>query len=277
MRAAALILAAALLGGAQAPRDPHSPLRVVDTTPPAIPAEVQRGAVLVFSKTNGWRHIEHLPHSGPVITAIAGRDCTPTFATENAAVFNPADLKRFSVVVLNSNSGDAFAPAQRQAFTDWIRAGGGVVALHASGGDSRYDWPFYVERIIGAQFIGHPGGKDHFQRARILVDRPAHPVMKGVTLPWEPVDEWYSFAPPAPGAGNTVLARVDERSYRPGAKLAMGDNHPIVWTRALDRGRIVYSAIGHTPEAYDDPRYRRLIANAIGWVRRGKAPGCGGR
>jgi type 1 glutamine amidotransferase len=274
MRAAALLAAALLLVAAQDAPDPHRPAPVVDTAAPPIPAAIKQGGVLVFSKTNGWRHVEHLPHSGPLIAQIAAGKCTPVFSTENAAVFNPADLKRFSVVVLNSNSGDAFSPSQRQAFAEWIQAGGGVVALHAAGGDPSYAWKFYVDRIIGAQFIGHPGGEDHFQPGRITIDRPDHPVMAGVTLPWTPTDEWYSFAS-APGTASTVLASLDEGSYRPGAKLAMGKHHPIVWTHELGKGRIVYSAIGHTPEAYDDPNNRRLIANAIGWVRRGKPPACG--
>ena len=63
----------------------------------------------------------------------------------------------------------------------------------------------------------------------------------------------------------TVLARIDEASYRPGAKLAMGD-HPVIWTNPATKGRVVYSALGHAPEAYDDPNYRRILVNAIRWA-----------
>ena len=91
--------------------------------------------------------------------------------------------------------------------------------------------------------------------------------MAGVSSPWTPTDEWYSFAAPPP-ASSVVLATLDEASYRPGAKLAMGAHHPIAWARQVGRGRIIFAAPGHVPELYDDPNYRRLIANAIRWVGR---------
>ena len=63
------------------------------------------------------------------------------------------------------------------------------------------------------------------------------------------------------------LARIDEASYRPGAKLAMGA-HPVIWFNPRSNGRVVYSALGHTPQAYNDPNYRRILANAIRWAAR---------
>jgi len=63
----------------------------------------------------------------------------------------------------------------------------------------------------------------------------------------------------------TVLARIDEASYRPGAKLAMG-RHPVIWTNPATKGRVVYAALGHAPEAYDDPNYRRILVNAVRWA-----------
>jgi type 1 glutamine amidotransferase len=65
-----------------------------------------------------------------------------------------------------------------------------------------------------------------------------------------------------------VLARIDEESYRPGDNLAMGKDHPVIWVNPNAGGRVVYSALGHRPEAYDDPNYRRILTNAIGWAAR---------
>ncbi|MBD8639630.1 ThuA domain-containing protein [Sphingomonas sp. CFBP 13733] len=260
-----MLALAALLTTAQAAPDPHLPKATTDTVAPVLPKDLH-DAVLIVSKTNGWRHIEHIPHSNRVLADIVQGLGRTSYATENAAVFNDEQLRHFSVVVLNSASGGFLTPDQRAAFARFVARGGGVVALHAAGDDSHTD-AWYSDTVIGTKFIGHPGGEDQFQRARLVVDRPDHPVMAGVRLPWTAVDEWYSFNANPAARGMTVLATLDEASYRPGAKLAMG-THPVIWTNPRTKGRVVYSALGHLPEAYDDPTYRRVLVNAIRWAGR---------
>ena len=260
-----MLASLALLTMAQAAPDPHLPTPTYDAVAPVLPKGLQ-DAVLIVSKTNGWRHIEHIPHSNAVLAEIAKSLGRASYVTENAAVFNDEQLKRFSVVVLNSASGDFLTADQRAAFARFVARGGGVVALHAAG-DNSHTEAWYSDTIIGTKFIGHPGGSDQFQSARIAVDHPAHPTMAGVKLPWSPVDEWYSFNANPAARGMTVLARIDEASYRPGAELTMG-SHPVIWINASATGRIFYSALGHSPDAYDDSNYRRILANAISWVRR---------
>jgi len=256
----------ALVVAAQAPSDPHLPGRTVDSVAPTLPAGLQRG-VLIVSKTNGWRHIEHIPHSNTVLADIAKGLGRASFTTENAAIFNDDQLSRFSVVVLNSASGDFLSAEQQAAFARFVARGGGVVALHAAGDDSHKE-PWYADTIIGTTFIGHPGGADHIQPARVVAVRPDHPVLRGVTMPWVARDEWYSFDGNPAARGMTVLARVDEGSYRPGERLRMGADHPVLWINPRSRGRVVYSALGHEPQLYDDPAYRRILTNAIRWAAR---------
>lgn len=245
--------------------NPHVPVPVEDRVAPALPRGL-KGAVLIVSKTNGWRHIEHIPHSNAVLADIARGLGRQSFATENAAVFDDRLLRHFSVVVLNSASGDFMTGPQRAAFERFVARGGGVVALHAAG-DNSHKAPWYVDTIIGTTFIGHPNGPDQFQPARVVVEAPRHPVMAGVPQGWSPTDEWYSFSNDPETRGMAVLATIDEASYRAGPKLAMG-RHPVIWTNPQAKGRVVYSALGHNPEAYDDPHYRRILTNAIRWAGR---------
>jgi uncharacterized protein len=254
-----------LVAMAQAAPNPHLPAPTYDAEAPVLPPNLHRG-VLIVSKTNGWRHLEHIPHSNLVLAEIARQLGRPSYTTENAAVFNDKQLQNFSVVVLNSASGDFLTAEQRAAFGRFVARGGGVVALHAAG-DNSHTAPWYVDTFLRTKFIGHPGNSDQFQSARIIVDKPAHPAMAGIHLPWAPVDEWYSFDADPGTRGMTVLARIDEASYHPGEKLTMG-NHPVIWTNPTTKGRVIYSALGHNPEAYDDPNYRRFLTNAIRWAAR---------
>ncbi|MDQ1231330.1 ThuA domain-containing protein [Sphingomonas sp. SORGH_AS_0879] len=255
----------AMIAVAQAPSDPHLPGKTVDSVAPTLPAGITRG-VLIVSKTNGWRHIEHIPHSNIVLADIAKRLGRPSFTTENAAVFNDEQLSRFSVIVLNSASGDFLTPDQQAAFARFVAKGGGVVALHAAGDDSHKE-PWYADTIIGTTFIGHPNGEDHIQSARVIATAPRHPILAGVRMPWVARDEWYSFSGNPATRGMTVLAEVDEASYRPGDTLRMG-THPVMWINPRAKGRVFYSALGHEPQLYGDPAYRRILTNAIRWAAR---------
>ena len=240
------------------------PTPVMDQVAPAIPP-LRKGAVLVLSKTNGFRDPDQIVAATSAVQEIAREGGRDVFATENAAVMNPSDLARFRVVVLNSTSGTIFTEAQRAAFRAWIEQGGGVVLLHGAGGDHRYDWAWYRDTLLGAQFIGHTSTPDQFQQGDIHVEAPDHPAMQGLPKVWQRVEEWYAFDRVPIGAGTRILETLDEGSYRPAPEQRMG-RHPIVWTRCVAKGRAIFSALGHRAESYAEPLHRRLIGNAIGWA-----------
>src|SRR5207237_944188 len=150
-------------------------------------------------------------------------------------------------------SGDVLTPAQRDAFKTWLEQGGGFVGLHGAGGDPDYAWKWYVDTLIGAQFVGHTMGPQ-FQRARLEIVDHDHPAMRRLGANWVRTDEWYSFSSSPRAKGYRVLARLDERTYTPsmkmlpftaGKNLRMGDDHPMVWVHCVGDGRVFYSALGH--------------------------------
>ena len=67
-----------------------------------------------------------------------------------------------------------------------------------------------------------------------------------------------------------MLLTVDESSYDPtglfGKDVAMGEDHPVVWTRCVGKGRSFYSALGHQPEAYMVPQHVNMLKGAIEWA-----------
>jgi type 1 glutamine amidotransferase len=248
--------------------------RGYDQTPPALPDMSQGPAVLIFSKTNGYRDDPQIAAANKALVEIARSRGWASFVTENGAVFNPAQLRRFNAVVWNSVSGDVLTPAQRRAFRTWLEAGGGFVGLHGAGGDPEYAWKWYVDSLIGAQFIGHTMGPQ-FQRATLIIEDRTHPATRHLGPTWVRTDEWYSFASNPREKGYRILARIDERSYQPkmkplpfsqGREIAMGADHPMVWLHCVGDGRAFYSALGHPASAYAEPAHRAMIAGAIAWA-----------
>lgn len=245
-----------------------------DKTPPQLPASLSGNAILIFSKTNGFRDEDQIVAANRALAEIARHRGWTSYTTENAAIFNPAQLSRFKAVVWSSVSGDVLTPEQRDAFRAWLEKGGGFVGLHGAGGDPQYSWRWYVDNLIGAQFIGHIMDPQ-FQTATLVVEDRNHPATRHLGPTWRRSDEWYSFASSPRAKGYRILMTIDENSYRPQEKLLpfikpkdirMGRDHPMVWTHCVGDGRAFYSALGHLASTYSEPQHRQMIGGAIAWV-----------
>lgn len=249
---------------------------VYETAPPRLPAQLDQPAILVFSKTNGFRQDDAVRAANAALAAIAKNRGWSAFFTENGAVFNRTDLSRFAATVWNNTSGDVLTPGQKQAFRSYIENGGGFAGIHGAGGDPRYEWRWYVERLIGAQFKGHPLNPQ-FQRAVIHVEDPNDIAMTGLPKEWSRVDEWYSFEKSPRGEGVKVLATLDERTYSPKMlwkDISMGADHPIIWKHCVGKGRVFYSALGHSASTYREPPHLSELEGGIAWAAGLAGDGC---
>ena len=235
-----------------------------DEVPPQLPAVIKRPAILVFDKINGFRDDASVAAATAALKAMAARRGWTLVFSENGAVFNARDLKRFDAVVWNNVSGDALTLPQQAAFKAYIEQGGGFSGIHGSGGDPFYAWDWYVDHLIGAQFIGHPEAPQ-FQSGRVLVDDPSSAIVKAVAPGWTMTEEWYSFAQSPRSRNAHILLTLDEASYQPPQKLIMGD-HPITWTQCVGDGRSFYTALGHRPETYVEPHALQVMENGIAWA-----------
>ncbi len=252
-------------------------LKVYETSPPTLPADIARPAVLVFSKTNGFRHAETIDAANALMTRIAKEKNWGMFQTENGAAFTPEILARFDAVVFNNVSGDPFNAGQRSAFKSYLEQGGGFVGIHGSGGDFGYLWDWYVNDLIGAQFIGHTMDPQ-FPKGTLKIEDTSHPATKGLPATWSREEEWYSFNKSVRAKGYHVLATADESSYVPkgqfGKDIKMGKDHPMVWWHCVGKGRVFYSALGHKAEYYAEPNHIAMLKGAVSWALKQEGEGC---
>jgi uncharacterized protein len=256
-------------------------VKVYETTPPTLPTEIKRPAILVFSKTNGYRHDDSIARASTLLQSQAKQAGWGIYETENGAAFSPEILSRFDAVIFNNVSGDVFTEGQRAAFKGYVEGGGGFVGLHASGGDFSYAWDWYVKDLIGAQFIGHPMNPQ-FQKATVHVTDKSHPSTATLPDSLDRTDEWYSFDRVPAKPGYHVLMTLDESTYRTvfepvsfySKNIAMGKEHPIAWWHCQGKGRAIYNAMGHVPDTYAEPAYQAMLSGAIKWALRLEGEGC---
>lgn len=246
------------------------PRKVYETAAPHVPA-FSRPAVLVFSKTNGFIHRDAIPVAKQVLAQLIQGEGWDVYHTDNGAVHSPELLAKFDAVVWNNVSGDVLTLEQRAALKGWIEAGGGWLGIHGSGGDFSYDWDWYVQTLIGAQFVGHTM-QPQFQDADVLVADASLEITAHIPRTWNvKQEEWYAFDRNVRSKGYEVLLTLDEGSYQVAGESWLGNDsmpgeHPIAWRHGVGQGRALYSAIGHQPQTYKLPEYQAFLIKALHWV-----------
>ncbi|KAL1848501.1 hypothetical protein Daus18300_013602 [Diaporthe australafricana] len=252
---------------------------MADPDLPILPrTATSRFSVLVFSRTNGYRH-DSIPAGVAALESLAqsSHDSPVPFnvdATEDTIVFNPATLAQYRVIVFLQASGEFFDnELQLDALKQFVRAGGGIVGVHcASTGLPSSEW---YGRLIGGVFTQHPEP----QKGTVVVEDPGHPILShgtasrgtstrlslsGLAREFDWHDEWYNFAAnPRSQNGVHVLLTVREKSYTGGD---MGADHPIAWCHSFEGGRVFYTVLGHFDEAYQDLSFMGQLHNGIIWA-----------
>ena len=225
----------------------------------AAPGASAKPRVLAFTKTAAFHH-DSIPAA---VDAVRAQRRYAVDVTDNASAFTTRNLRRYAAVVFLLTTGDVLDPPQQRAFQRYIGRGGGYAGFH-SATDTEYDWPFYG-RLVGAYFKDHPS----VQPATVAV---VGAFADAARLPsrWIRTDEWYDFRT-NPRRRVHVLATIDESTYQGGA---MGADHPLVWCHRSGKGRAWYSAMGHTPESWADPAFRRHVLAGIRFAAEGWRGGC---
>lgn len=142
-------------------------------------------------------------------------------------------------------------PSTRAAIDDFVRGGGGLVALHTAP-ICFDDWPEWGDIVGGSWAWGrssHPPLGP--VSARIIAD---HPVVAGLASTIELVDEVYGDLDVREGIDTLAVAQ----------RTADDADQPVVWTYRCGDGRVVFDGFGHDEQSIADSA--RLIRQAVDWV-----------
>lgn len=238
-----------------------------DNERPELPKDLAKPAVLVFQKITGFRDDPSVNAAQQSLKNMAKKFGWHMVFVDKAGVFNADDLAKFDTVIWNNVSGDALTLTQRQAFKDYMQNGGGYVGIHGSNGDPVAFWDWYTDELVGARFTGH-AADPQYQQARVVVENPNSGLTTGFPAEFNLLEEWYSFDKSPRDKGYSIWLSLDESSYSTigfgGHDISMQD-HPVVWSHCVGKGRSFYTAIGHRPEVYVHQYNQSLLENGIQW------------
>jgi cytochrome c len=220
-------------------------------------AQQQAQRILVFSRTAGFRH-QSIEAGIAAIKKLGQENGLAVDATEDAAAFTDANLKKYRAVVFLSTTGDVLNDTQQDALERYVQAGGGWVGIH-SATDTEYDWPWYG-KLAGAYFTSHPMNPN-VRKANFRVLDKTHVSTQGLPAVWPREDEFYNFKSINPDIH--VLVDIDETSYQGGTN---GANHPMSWYHEYDGGRAWYTNMGHTDATFTEAPFLKHLLGGLRWA-----------
>ena len=209
-------------------------------------------SVLVFSKTEGFRH-ESIGSGQTALSELAAANNFTVEFSEDSNDFTSGNLAQYALVIFLNTTGDILNSTQEAAFEGYIQGGGAFMGIH-SATDTEYGWAWYGG-LVGAYFDDHPS----IQTADVQV-MGMHPSINHLGSTWTRNDEWYNFQQLSTDI--TPVLNLDESSYSGGT---MGSNHPIAWYQIYDGGRSFYTGMGHTNASYSESDFRQHLLGGILW------------
>jgi type 1 glutamine amidotransferase len=154
--------------------------------------------------------------------------------------------------------------AQGRADLLWFvhDAGKGFVSAH-TGTTSFMSWPEFND-LIGGQFDNHPWG---ITDARVLVEDPNFPGIKAFGSPsFERKEEFYQIKNFKAGESHLIMRLDTSNLDMTKPQVQAGDYpFPLTWAKMYGKGRVFYSALGHAPATWDDPKVQQMYLEAIKW------------
>lgn len=219
-----------------------------------------KGKVLIYSGSTGFRH-DSIPAGVEAVKGIATKLGLGFDASEDPEVFAADKLASYKAIVFVSTTTDPrkpesewFTGARREALVGFLKAGKGVVGLHAAA-DSHYHWGWYGQ-MMGGYFERHPKGTP---KGTLTVVNGKHLATRKLPRTHTRNDEWYYYKDFNPLM--QVLITVDPATIGDGQPDA--NPNPLVWYHEFGGGRVFYNGLGHTSESYSEPYMVDLITGGL--------------
>lgn len=238
---------------------------------PAVGEAPKKPRLLVYTVSAGFEHdVVRRPAPGELslveraLVELAPEGGFEAVPSRDPALFGREALAGFDAVLLYTTGELPLTPEQRTAFLDFVARGKGLVGVHPAT-DTFYAWPEYGA-LIGGYFDGHPW----HEKVRVRVEDRAHPATRPLDATFDIVDEIYQFRAPYDRSRLHVLLSLDPASIdlsKPGVNRTDRD-FALAWTRQHGEGRVFYTALGHRPEVWADPRFRAHLRGGIAWALR---------
>src|SRR5262245_6479676 len=225
------------------------------------PKQPRKLLVLDLCPQNGYFH-QTIAH-GNLALDLMGRNTgafEPVFDNNLDNLKYPA-IKKYDAIFLNSTTGDVFTdPEVLSGLTRFVEEGGGLAGIHGAS---------YTSMILPAfsELLGAADGPHRVETGTVRIDDPDSPLTRSFGgTSFTRVDEFYHFLPTGPYSREklrVLLALDTERSETSNEGIRPDRDYALSWIKRVGKGRVFYSALGHTPTFFATPALAEHVLAGI--------------
>jgi uncharacterized protein len=215
---------------------------------------MQNKSALIF--WGGWEG--HTPErSATVIRTMLETNGFSVQMEHGTSVLAEPDIARHDLIVPMVTM-STIAKQEVTNLCDAIRGGTGLAGIHGQMCDSFRTETEY-QFMTGGQWVAHPGNIINY---RVNISRPDDPLMQGISDFDYHSEQYYMHVDPA----NLVLATTTFTGEH--CNWAKGVVMPVVWKKHYGKGRVFYSALGHTSDEFTKLEMRLMVERGLIWAAR---------
>ena len=161
-------------------------------------------------------------------------------------------LKAYPVVIFNQQTPVSTA-AIRTALAEYVRSGGGLVALHWAV-DNFSDWPEFAD-LLGRAWQEGISAEEHGQFQVRILDRE-HAITRGIP----------DFHTAAGEAVHYRLRGTAAIHVLATARTESDPDIPVMFTNMPGRGRVFFTSFGHSAATRQSPALQQVLLRAVAWA-----------
>jgi len=216
--------------------------------------------ILMLRHSAGFEH-SYLPNAEVAIKKLGKKNAWRVLTTHLLDRISAESLEKVDVLIFATTGNLPFSDEQKKAILGFVKNGKGFVGIH-NATDTSYDWAEYGE-MIGGYFAGHPWT----QEVGVVVEDSNHPATRMLDEKFKVFDEIYTFKNWDRDKTH-VLMRLDNDTVDLSKGNRSDNDYAMGWCHNYGEGRVMYTALGHPDDLWDQDWMLEHIAGCIKWAGR---------
>ena len=203
----------------------------------------------------GWEG--HLPEvfAKKIASWLEEQNANVTLSESTSSYTDTALMESMDLIIQHITMGQ-MKGKESEGLRKAIARGVGLAGCHGGLGDSfRNDTEY--QYMVGGQFVKHPGGQIQYG---VTISDTTDPITQGVNDFELKTEQYYMHIDPMIEILATTQFSGEHDPWIEGVAM------PVIWTKKYGKGRVFYSALGHSEDVFEIPEVWTLMTRGIEWA-----------